>query len=62
MIFYALTLLGGVERRGFQVRGQQMLMYQKSMFDRYYCIKHFFSLKNFGEIASKKSFYLYLSW
>ena len=22
-----------------------MLMYQKSMFDRYYCIKHFFHLK-----------------
>ena len=24
---------------------QQVLMYQKSMFDRYYCIKHFFRSK-----------------
>ena len=36
-----------------------MLMYQKSMFDCYYCIRHFFSLENFEEIASKSSFYLY---
>ena len=34
-----------------------MLMYRKSMFDRYYCIKTFFSLENFGETASKSSFY-----
>ena len=33
-----------------------MLMYQKSMFDPYYCIKAFFSLENFGEIASISSF------
>ena len=32
---------------------QQMLMYQKNMFDRY---KTFFSLKNFREIASKSYF------
>ena len=30
-----------------------MLMYQKSLFDRYYCIKNIFSLENFGENASK---------
>ena len=34
-----------------------MLMYQKSMFDRYYCIKHIFSFDNFGENASKISFF-----
>ena len=26
------------------------------MFDRYYCIKTFFSLENFGEIALKRLF------
>ena len=30
-----------------------MLMYQKSMFDRCYCIKHFFSLEIVGEMDSK---------
>ena len=31
-------------------RAQQMLMYQKIMFDRYYCIKHFsFTRKLFGK-------------
>ena len=61
------------ERRGFQhlPRGQQMLIYQKTKFDRYYCIKKtkkknkkqkktFFSLENFGKIASNSYFYLYL--
>ena len=33
-----------------------MLMYQKSMFDRYSCIKTFISLENFGEIASESLF------
>ena len=28
-----------------------MFMYQKSMFDCYYCIKTFFPLENFGEFA-----------
>ena len=42
-----------------ETRGaQQMLIYQKSMFDCYYCIKNIF-FENFGEIASK-SFFLYL--
>ena len=34
---------------------QQMLMYQKIIY-RYYCIKHFVSLENRGEIASKSFF------
>ena len=29
-------------------------MYQKIMFDRYYCIKHFFLLENFSENAVPK--------
>ena len=37
---------------------QQMLMYQKSMFECYYCIKTFFLLENVAEIASKSSFFL----
>ena len=35
-----------------------MLMYQKTMFDRYYCIKSFCHLKTM-EIASKSSFLYY---
>ena len=51
------------EMRGFQhpQGAKQLLMFQKSMFYHYYCIKtFFFLLENFGEIASKSSFYLYL--
>ena len=36
-----------------------MLVYQKNMFDRYYCIKSFFHLKHFGKNASKTSFLYY---
>ena len=32
------------------------MLYQKTMFDRYYCIKSFLSLENFGKNASKRSF------
>ena len=55
MIFYALTfcwalrevLKPDLKGEGFNTsRGaQRMLMYQKSMFDHYYCIKHFFHSK-----------------
>ena len=49
------------ERRGVQhlPRGPADVTYQKSMFDRYYCIKtfFFFSLENFGGIVSKSSFF-----
>ena len=55
MIFYALTSAGhrgrcynqSLKGEGFNTsRGaQQMLTYQKSMFDRYYCIKTFFRSK-----------------
>ena len=30
-----------------------MLVYQKTMFDRYYCIQSFFSLVNFGKFLRK---------
>ena len=36
-----------------------MLLYQKTMFDRYYCIDSFCHLKNFGKNASKSSFLYY---
>ena len=35
---------------------QQMLMYQKSMFDRYYCIKKFFRSKNLEKLLQKVLF------
>ena len=67
MIFYALTSAGPPPREicwnpslslkgeGFNTsRGaQQMLMYQKSMFDRYYCSKHFFRSKTSGKLLQK---------
>ena len=33
-----------------------MLMYLKSMFDRYYCIKHFFRLKTLEKLLQKVLF------
>ena len=33
-----------------------MLMYQKSMFDRYYCIKHFFRSKTLEKLLEKVLF------
>ena len=45
------------ERRGFQ--HLQMLMYQKIMFDSYYCIKKN-SARKLWTNCSKSSFYLYL--
>ena len=36
-----------------------MLVYQKTMFDSYYCIKVILLLENFGEKASKSSFLYY---
>ena len=66
MIFYALTSAGprarcwnpSLKGESFNTSwgAQQMQMYQKSMFDRYYCKKTFFSLENFGETASKSLF------
>ena len=66
MIFYALTSAGprgrswnpNLKGEGFNTaRGaQQMSMNQKSMFDRYYCIKNILSLENFGKNLSKSSF------
>ena len=56
MIFYALTSAGPLSGFNTSQGAQQMLVYQKSMFDRYYCIKLFFSLENFGEIAQKVIF------
>ena len=45
------------ERQGFQHlprgRAQQMLIYQKSMFDRYHCIKHSFRSKTLGKLLQK---------
>ena len=35
---------------------QQMLMYQKSMFDCYYCIKHFFHSKTLEKLLQKVLF------
>ena len=70
MIFYALTSAGprgrcwnpNMKGESFNTsrRVQQILMYQKGMIDRYYCIKNILSLENFGENASKSSFFLYL--
>ena len=36
-----------------------MLVYQKTMFDRYYCIKSFYHLKTFEKNALKSSFKYY---
>ena len=68
MIFYALTSAGlrgrcwnpSLKGEGFNTsRGaRQMLMYQKCMFDRYYCIKTFSRSKTSGKKnASKKYFF-----
>ena len=32
------------------------MLYQKTMFDRYYCIKSFLSLENFGKTLRKDHF------
>ena len=66
MIFYALTSAGprgscgnaSLKGEGFNTtRGaQQMLMYQNSMSDCYYCIKHFFRLKTLEKLLQKVLF------
>ena len=66
MIFYALTSAGprgrcwnpSLKGEGFNISqgAQQMLMYQKSMFDRYYCIEHFFRLKTSEKLLQKHIF------
>ena len=38
------------------LRAQQVLRYQKSMFDRYYCIKHFFRSKTLEKLLQKVLF------
>ena len=38
-----------------------MLVYQRTMFDRYYCIKSFCHLKNFGKNTLKSYFLYYYS-
>ena len=57
MIFYALTSAGPRGRcwNPSPKGAQQMLMYQKSMFDRYYCIKAFVFARK-PEFASKSLF------
>ena len=66
MIFYALTSAWpwgrcwnpSLKGEGFNTaRGaQQMLLYQNSMFDRYYCIKHFFRSKTLEKLFHKALF------
>ena len=50
------------ERRGIQdlPRGPADVNVSEKHVNRCYCTKIYFSLKNFGEIDSKSSFYLYL--
>ena len=58
MIFYALTSTGPFQARGFNTsRGaQQMLMYQKSIFDCFYCIKTFSYSKTLDKRPQKVFF------
>ena len=59
---YLMDPEGGVETRArnakvLTTRGVKlMLVYQKTMFDRYFCINSFIHLENLGKNASKRSF------